>query len=238
MTQDDRHRRTGSAWAGTSTIDYLVVVALALALVSYWAPWVDHDTAALKLSGQDLGEFVKFIPAIRRGLTRYPRQLLYLPPFAGAIALVLLAANRQLTYPRWLRVGMLAAALLVLPGLLPPAWGHPRELFASEFRLQGTALLIGALFVLAHGLFHSLSLPALAMALVALSVIALIPPQWAFWRIRPQIWAVYDTASVRLGWGLWLDLLAWAGSLACGGLLLWTSPHRESSSTVRTTTSH
>jgi hypothetical protein len=161
--------------------------------------------------------------------------LFYLPPFVGAIALVLLASNRHLSYPRWLRVGMLGAALLVLPGLLPPAWGHPRELFAPEFRVQGTALLVGAVFVLAHGLFRSLSPPALAVALVAISAVALIPPQWTFWRIRPQVWAVYDTPTVRLGWGLWLDLLAWTGLLACGGSLFWTSQQRKGSATAKIT---
>ena len=194
---------------------YLVLVTIVLATVSYWAPWVDHDTAALVLSGQDLGEFVKFIPEIRRGQVRFPRQLFYLPPFAVAIGLVLLSINRQLAYPRGLRAVMLVLALLALTGILPPAWGHPRELFSPEFRLQGLALGVGLLMVLAHGLFRPLPLSALGLALGMLALTALIPPQWAFWAIRPRIWAVYDTPTIRLGWGLWLTILAWAGMFAC-----------------------
>jgi hypothetical protein len=99
----------------------VLLVALVLAALSYWGPWIDHQSAALKLSGQDLGEFVKFLPDIRRGKTRFPRQVFYLPPFACVVCLVLLSANRQMVYRRWLRLGTLVCALLLLPGLLPPA---------------------------------------------------------------------------------------------------------------------
>ena len=78
---------------------------------------------------------------------------------AATVGLVLLAPSWKLPYPRWLRVGMLVLALLLLPGLLPPVWGHPRELFAIEFRLQGAAMVLAFLLIAAHGLFRGLSLP-------------------------------------------------------------------------------
>jgi hypothetical protein len=104
---------------------------------------------------------------------------------------------------------MLGFALLLLPGLLPPVWGHPKELFAGEFRLQGVALVFGGLFVLAHGLFRRIPLRYLGVCLVGLSFVGLLPAQWAFWAIKPRIWAVYGTPTIRLGWGVWLDLAAW-----------------------------
>jgi hypothetical protein len=208
-----------SAKQPTTTITYLLLVAILLAALSYWAPWVDHDTAALKLSGQDLGEFVKFIPDIRRGHMRFPRQLFYLPPFVCVACLVLLSTNRQVPYPRWLRVGTLALAVLLLPGLLPPVWGHPRDLFTQEFRLQGIALILGLLLIAAHGAFRRLSPRTLSLALGASAFVGLIPAQWAFWAIRPHIWAAYNTPTVRLGWGLWLDIVAWLSLLAAAALL-------------------
>jgi hypothetical protein len=208
-----------------ATIGYLVLASVVTAAISYWAPWVDHSTAALKLSGQDLGEFVKFLPDIRRGELRFPRQLFYMPPFVCVLCLVLLSTNRHLAYRRWLRVGMLAFALLLLPGLLPPAWGHPRELFTAEFRLQGIALTLGLLLIAAHGLFRQIPLSGLAVALVTLALVGLIPAQWAFWAIRPRIWAAYSTPTVRLGWGLWLDIAAWLGLLAAAPLL-WHNARR------------
>lgn len=188
---------------------YLLLVSLLAVVPAYWGPWVGHNTAALRLSGQDLGEFVKFIPEIRRGQSHFPRQLFYLPPLACCACLAAIAANRHLPYPRWLRLGMLFLALLVLPGLLPPAWGHPRELFTAEFVLQGLAFMLGVLLVLAHGLFRRVPPVPLAVALGVLALIGLVPAQWAFWAIRPRIWAVYDTPTIYLGWGLWLMQAAW-----------------------------
>jgi len=199
---------------------HALLLALVLGILAYWAPWVNHAAAALKLSGQDLGEFVKFIPAIRRGDMPFPRQLFYLPPLVMAVVLVLLSVNQELPYPGWLRIVMLASSIALLPGLLPPAWGHPRELFSSEFRLQGIGILLGASVAAAHGLFRRLPLRSLAGLLLALAPIALLAPQGAFWAIRPKIWAAYDTPGLRLGCGLWLHAAAWLGATACAGALL------------------
>lgn len=205
---------------------YLLCAALLVAALSYWAPWVAHQAAALQLSGQDLGEFVKFLPPIRRGEISFPRQVFYLPPFACSLALALLGANNQIALPRWMRLAMFAAALLILPGLLPPVWGRPRDLFASEYRLQGIAFLVGVLSVAAHGLLGKLPLRLLSAVLGLVAMIALVLPQAAFWAAKPMIWDAYNTPTVRLGWGLWLDIAAWA---AAATLSYWlfrqTRPH-------------
>jgi hypothetical protein len=196
------------------------LAALVLAAVAYWMPWVDHDAAALKLSGQDLGEFVKFLPSIRRGQARFPRQLFYLPPIAFTLCLVLLVANPELSYPRWMRISMLFLALFPLPGLLPPAWGHPAQLFTSEFRIQGIAFVLGLISVLVHGWLRRISPAVLITMLGILALFALILPQSAFWAIRPRIWAAYDTPTIRLGWGLWLSVVSWIGVIGCAGTFL------------------
>jgi hypothetical protein len=189
----------------------VLLIALLLAAVAYWAPWVGHTTAALKLSGQDLGEFVKFIP--ETGPT-YPRQLFYVPPLACSLCLVLIAVQPSVYLPRGLRAGMLICALLILPGLLPPVWGHPKELFKPEFRLQGLAMLLGLAVVAAHGLLRRVSQRAAGFAVLGLALLALVLPQAAFWAIRSSLWAVYNTPTIRLGWGLWLHIFAWLGVLA------------------------
>jgi len=201
---------------------HALLLALVLGIFAYWAPWVNHAAAALKLSGQDLGEFVKFIPAIRRGDVSFPRQLFYLPPLVMAVVLVLLSVNQELPYPGWLRIVMLVSSVALLPGLLPPAWGHPRELFSSEFRLQGIGILLGASVAAVHGLFRRLPLRSLAGLILGLAPIALVAPQGAFWAVRPRIWAAYDTPGLRLGCGLWMHVAAWLGATACAGaLLIW-----------------
>jgi hypothetical protein len=190
----------------------LLLAALLLAAVAYWLPWVGHPTAALKLSGQDLGEFVKFVPEIGPS---FPRQVFYIPPLLCSLCLVLLAASRGTRYPRWLRAGMLACALLLLPGLLPPAWGHPRELFMPEFRLQGLAVVMGVLAILGHGLLRHIPKRVMTWIVTALALTALALPQAAFWAIRGRLWAIYQTPTIRPGWGLWLHIFAWAGVLIC-----------------------
>jgi hypothetical protein len=202
----------------------LLLVALLLAAVAYWAPWVGHPAAALKLSGQDMGEFVKFIPEIGPS---FPRQLFYVPPLACSLCLVLLAVHRSAHLPRWLRTGMLAGALLILPGLLPPAWGHPKDLFKPEFRLQGLAMLLGLAVIAAHGLLRRLPKHAAGLTALGLALLALVLPQAAFWTIRGPLWAVYDTPTIHLGWGLWLHILAWLGVLAAAWRAFLSEPARQ-----------
>jgi hypothetical protein len=208
----------------TALLETLLPVALLLAVVAYWAPWIGHRSAALKLSGQDLGEFVKFVPEISAA---FPRQLFYIPPLACSLSLVMLATNREVGYARWLRACMLACALLLLPGLLPPAWGHPRELFAPEFRLQGAAVLIGALVVLGHGLFRQVPKRVMSWAVSGLALLALVLPQAAFWAIRDRLWAIYRTPTIHLGWGLWLHVAAWVGVLFGAWRVAWTRRDAE-----------
>ena len=215
---------------GAAIHPYLLLAALLLAAATYWAPWVDHNAAALRLTGQDMGEFVKFLPTPQKATQtwdvrmqklpgfRVPRQLFYVPPFVCTVCLTLLAANRHLAYPRWLRATMLACATLLLLGLLPPAWGHPKELLSGEFRLQGYALIFGFGLVLGHGLFK-ISLHSLALVVCLLSLSALATGQGAFWLVRPRLWAAYNTPTLFLGWGLWLHIAAWAAAVALGAYI-------------------
>lgn len=210
----------------TSRLSLALLVGLLLAIVAYWAPWIGHPAAALRLSGQDLGEFVKFIPAIGRGETRFPRQLFYVSPLAVALSLALLSSNPGLPYPRWLRGVALVSSVVVLLGLLPPSWGHPRDLFSAGFRLQGIGVLFGAGAVAGHGLYRRLSLRFSAALVLAFASAALLAPQVAFWVIRPRLWAAYATPTIHLGWGLWLHIAAWLVTGACAGALSISSQRR------------
>jgi hypothetical protein len=210
-------------------IGYLLLTTLVLGSLAYWLPWIDHRTAALKLSGQDLGEFVKFVPALQGRPLGTLRQVLYVPPLITASCLVLLAANRGIPYPRPLRAGMLALALFVLSGLLPPVWGQPRDLLTPQYLLQGIAVLFSASLVLAHGVLRQVRLVSLAWVTAALSVVALLPIQCVFWAARPAIWATYGSPTIHLGWGLVLHIMSWMGALALAIVLLcWirTQPRR------------
>ena len=90
----------------------LLPLGWALAAVGYFGPWIAHPTAALTLSGVDMGEFVKFLPGVLDGSLPVTRQFFYLPPWTVAVTVALLAGSRRLRYPWPLQ---LAFVLLALP---------------------------------------------------------------------------------------------------------------------------
>jgi len=95
-------------------------LGILLALVGYWGPWVDHQTAALVLSGLDMSEYVKFLPEVREGSVRVFRELFYLPPLAAALCLALLVGRLWPRYPLAVRVIMLSLAVGLCIVVLPP----------------------------------------------------------------------------------------------------------------------
>ena len=82
-----------------AVVRILLPLALLMALVGAFGPWVSHRAAALVLTGQDMAEFVKFLPDVRSGELRVTRELFYLPFLAGAalyvVAFFLSAASRH-----------------------------------------------------------------------------------------------------------------------------------------------
>jgi len=195
----------------------LLVLCLLAALAGYWGPWVAHKAAALVVTGQDMGEFVKFLPEVRAGSFVVCRELFYVPLLGGALGLVFLACNSRLGYPwpvRWL---LCLLAFPVALSMLPPAW-TPQLMLTAEFRLQAGAIALCLAVVLLHWLLRGLRPLILELTGALLAVAAATLPVWQFLRVRPLIDAVYGR-PVQLGWGLWLMPLAMA--LFCA-LLLWS----------------
>jgi hypothetical protein len=155
-----------------------------------------------------LAEYVKFLPQVASGQIRVPRELFYLPLFAGSMTASLLASRRCL--PTWLRwVLALAAAPLAL-AMLPPAWS-PGLLRLDEFRLQMFAIVVCLALipgiVLTRHLPDWLVLPTIAV----LALLAAIGPAWAFLQVRDVIALVYRQ-NPSLGWGFWISILGFFGA--------------------------
>ena len=185
-----------------SVVRVLLVMALLVALAGYFGPWVGHQAAALVLTGQDMAEYVKFLPQVRAGELRVLRELFYLPLLAGAIGLVCLAANRRWRYAWWLRGLLALLAVPVALSMLPPAW-TPQLMLTAEFRWQAAVMAVCLLLVVLQPLLRRLP-PALLEATSALlALAAAVVPVWQFLRLRPALDAVYNR-PVTLGWGLWL----------------------------------
>ncbi len=195
----------------------LLLVGWALAATGYYGAWVAHETAALTLSGADMGEFVKFLPGVLDGSLEIIRQALYLPPFAVVVSVALLVGSQRLRYPWLLRWLVVALAVPVSLQLLPPAWSVA-SLTSPEFRAQTIALGFGWLLLAGFWLWGRLPawLTGTASAILCLAAIAL--SAWQFLMAKPAIDDVYGTLP-SIGWGFYLCM---AGLLliALGSVIL------------------
>lgn len=191
-----------------ASVRLLLPVGWVLAAIGYYGSWIAHTTAALSLSGVDMGEFVKFLPEVLDGSLPVIRQLFYLPPFATVVSIALLIGSRRLGFPWLLRAGALLLAVPVSLQLLPPAWS-PASLMTTEFRLQAMAL--GFCWLLLAGFWLLGRLPAwLSGSLSAvLSLAALGLSTWQFFVVKPAIDVVYRVPP-GIGWGFLMCMVGLA----------------------------
>ena len=193
------------------------LIGIALALIGYWGPWVDHKAAALVLSGLDMAEFVKFLPEVRAGTEFMIRELFYLPPLAAALCLALMGSNRAWRYPLWARAIMVIVAIALAIIVLPPYTFILQALGSDEFRRQflmgaGCLAVIGGML-----LYRRLPKAIVAGLLIAVSLAGALPPLWQFLSIRSALDRVYGQ-PIHIGWGLWVTA---AGFLIVAGAGVW-----------------
>jgi hypothetical protein len=218
----------------STILRWLLPVGWVLAAAGYYGPWIAHGTAALTLSGVDMGEFVKFLPgaldgpalSTANGSPAVVRQIFYLPPLAVVIGVALLAGSRRLHFAWPLQALLLILAVPVSLQLLPPAWS-PASLTTAEFRLQTIAL--GACWLLLAGFWLLGQVPPwLAGTLAgALALAAGILSAWQFLLVKPAVDAVYHTPPA-VGWGFVVCLAGLAVTVvACVTFVVRARPRSE-----------
>jgi hypothetical protein len=184
---------------------WLLPLAALVSWIGYFGHWVHHPVAGLVITGLDLGEYVKFLPAVRYGHLTIWREGFYLPLLNGSLLFIFIAYRPRLHYPVWVRFLLLIMAAVSALNLLPPAWS-PQLLLSSEFRGQSGALFI-ALLLLASSPFVGL-LPLL-MIRIASSLLALGALWWpisTFLMLLPDIAALYQQ-PLQPGWGMYLLII-------------------------------
>src|SRR5512144_60818 len=84
-------RQQCSQWRDYNIMKARRFLWLALLLIGagYFGPWVWHKAAGLNLSADDLGEWIKFLPAWKSGQLPVMRELFYLPIWLTSIVLAL-----------------------------------------------------------------------------------------------------------------------------------------------------
>lgn len=211
--------RTARAEQRLALVRWLLPLGWGLAAVGYYGPWIAHATAALTLSGVDMGEFVKFLPGVLDGSLAVVRQLFYLPPFAIVVSMALLVGSRRLRYPWLLCALFLIPAVPISLQLLPPAWS-PATLRTPEFRLQAIAL--GVCWLLLAGFWLLGRLPSWLTGSLsaALSLAALVLAAWQYSIVKPAIDAVYRCPPA-IGWGFFLCMAGLAILTIASGLFVW-----------------
>ena len=177
----------------------LLPLAWILAAVGYYGPWIAHRTAALTLTGSDMGEFVKFLPGVLDGSLQVTRQVFYLPPVAVALSVSLLVGSRALGYPWLLRTLALVLSVVVSFQLLPPAWS-PSSLVTPEFRPQPIAMGLCWLASAGFLLWGRLPLWLSGLLSFGLAGFAGALSVWQLLIVKPAIDAAYGAPSA-VGWG-------------------------------------
>jgi hypothetical protein len=191
-------------------------LALILIGVGYFGPWVWHKAAGLNLSADDLGEWIKFLPAWRSGQLPVMREAFYLPIWLTSIGLGLMA-GRIKSWP--LKIAVLAAALILV---LTPMPKYPELLSAfrePEFMLTFWTTVV-ALALTVIFTFFGARLPDRLEAILWIVIgvsIALFAP-WMFGRAMPDIDRLYHFS---IGWGIVAVVAGGVLMAGIGGVLLF-----------------
>ena len=190
-------------------------LALFLIGAGYFGPWVWHKAAGLNLSADDLGEWIKFLPAWRSGQLPVLRELFYLPIWLTSIGLGLMAGHLK-AWPG--KIAVLALAVILV---LTPMPKYPELLSAfreQEFMLTFWTTVVALLLTVVFTFFGA-RLPDRVEAILWIAIgitVALFAP-WMFGRALPDIDRLYHFS---IGWGI-VAVVAGGGLMAViGGVLL------------------
>ena len=177
------------------------------------------------MSGLDLGEFIKFLPAVRNGQLLLWRPGFYLPLLAVSLAFSANAFRAGLDYRRPMRVFLLVVAVVAALNMLPPAW-TPALLLTSEFRLQTVAIAIALLATALSPFLGLLPRRIGGALLMALASAAFWFPLYSFLLVLPDISRVYNQRQTA-AWGPYALALGLLLLLIFGLTLFRSRPSRE-----------
>lgn len=186
-----------------------------------FAPWVYRAPIALQLTAPNLAEYVKFLGEVRLGQLAVQRLHFLFPAMVSALALPLLAANKQL-HLHWSLNGLLRLATLPMALVfLSPVWS-PGVLLNAEFRVQTFVALVAIVLAFFAPFFKSLQLRWLISAIAIIGLISTTLALRQFFLAQNAI-AITYASPIHLGWGGWLTIFGVVG-LAESTREIWLIP--------------
>lgn len=202
----------------------LPILALLLAWLGYFSPWVAPKPVGLQLTAHDLVEWMSFAQTVRDGTFPVSRLELSLP-LAGLALLAALTPALILStpakFPYWLSLPFLALALFSALLIQPP---YPYILTAySDPELQPQFWLGIATLILSIplALFAALR-PRWATWLIALlSIFTLLSAWHAYTIVQPPLIDII-TKPIPVGYGFILCLIGLLGLLVLATVSLIT----------------
>lgn len=181
---------------------WMLLVGAIVALVGYFAPWVNHPAAGLAIPGIDLGEYVKFLIPVRSGAINIWREGFYLPLLTVSLALSFFAFRRECAFPLWVRVLMLLLAGVSALNMLPPAW-TPALLQTAEFRLQSLWIVFALAALITSPLLALLPRWVASTVIALLSLASAVMAVRMFLAVLPAIEPLYNR-PLSPSWGMWV----------------------------------
>ena len=180
----------------------LIPLGVAISMVGYFGPWVNHRVAGLVILGLDLGEVVKFLEPIRNGQMGLWRQGFYLPLLVMSLGLSLYVFRPALRYNWPTRLVLLGIAAVAALNMLPPAWDPPR-LRTPEFRLQTIWIGLCLSAALISPLLALIPQRLAALLITLLAIPAIWLPVRNFLRVLPTLSELYNQ-TLTPGWGMYV----------------------------------
>lgn len=181
---------------------WLAPVGIGLTFIAYFMVWMPNEAAALSIIGQEMGEWVKFLPEVRARTVGLGRNWFYAPPLTLAVLTLLWTRRWPNRWQSWL---MRAVAFVLCWPAFPVITiilNEPR----SEWLVR--ALLVGCVGMLALVAGGLATLPRQMTSGLAmlLGVLGGVMPLAAYLAHRPII-ITYLNAPLTIGVGVWVNLI-------------------------------
>ena len=215
---DPETRLSVSPLQASRRLGAISLLALGVALVGYWSPWLTLPAAALRRNGFDLTEWVTFLPGVRDGSLPLSRLVFFLPLACLALLLALAAhagphhTVGRLRWRNWLPAsaggwGLWLLAALCALLILPPYEVLRNRDYWPEYQTQFLLTGITLVGVAASGF----ALRQVSRGLqIVLSAAGAGYGAWALITLRPAANELLNAPwPVGLGW--WAMLAGFAG---------------------------